>query len=72
MANLQCLETGKKEPAVMFADKPLPVSTFKTSLRVWQARWKAQQPVADPAQPAVARQVKARLKRSRLQGAPAA
>jgi hypothetical protein len=59
---------GKKERASMNADKPLPLATFKNSLRVWQARWKAQQ-TAGPAEPSSARQGQNRLRRNR-QAAP--
>jgi len=36
-------ETGKGEHAFTAEEGTLPVATFKNSLRLWQARWKAQQ-----------------------------
>ena len=35
-------DTGKRETTPTSEQVPLPVATFKNSLRLWQARWKAQ------------------------------
>jgi hypothetical protein len=57
------LFSGKKEASPMNADKPFPLATFKNSLRLWQARWKAQKAAGCP-EPDMAKQVKNRPARS--------
>lgn len=35
----------------LFREKSIPITTFKNSLRLWQARWKAQQTSSPPRPP---------------------
>ena len=39
-------DTDRKQPAAAVEEQTLPISTFKNSLRQWQARWKARQAAA--------------------------
>jgi hypothetical protein len=41
-------DNGKREPVILAEQERLPLATFKNSLRLWQARWKAQQ-ASEPA-----------------------
>jgi hypothetical protein len=50
-------ETGKNEPTPIPEEGQLPATLFKNSLRLWQARWQAQQVPGTPRTTATTRKI---------------